>query len=365
MKTKLTLAASILAVLVTSCSMNKNPLLTESKNPFGTYSFDKIKVEDYKPAFEQALKSAKADIDAIVNCTDVPSFENTVEALEFAGKDLNRVSSVFYALNSACTSDEMQKVAEEISPAMTEYSMSIILNEKLFEKIKAVYEKKESLNLTQEQAKLLEDTFRSFSRNGANLDSAKKAEFAKISEELSLATLKFGQNDLAATNAYTLNLTDEADLEGLPDFVKDAAASEAKGRGEEGWTITLNAPSYGPFLKYSARRDLREKVWKAYNSQAVGGEFDNCPLILKIVELRTKQAQILGYPTYAAYALEERMAKNPETVTTFLSNLMDKSIPASKAEVAAIQKYANENGFEGVLQSWDFSYWSNKYKEEN
>lgn len=365
MKTKTTLAAVLMTVLFTSCTMKENPLLSESDNPFGAYAFDKIKVEDYKPAFEKAIGSAKADIAAIVECTDEPTFENTVEALEFAGRDLSRVSSIFYALNSACTSPEMQKVAEEISPAMTEYSMSIILNEKLFARIKAVYEKKESLNLTREQAKLLEDTFKSFSRNGANLDSAQKAEYARVSEELSLATLKFGQNSLAATNAFTLNLTDEADLEGLPDFVKEAAESEAVSRNEEGWTITLNAPSYGPFLKYSTRRDLREKIWKAYNSQAVGGEFDNCPLILKIAQLRTREANILGYPTYAAYALEERMAKNQETVNAFLSDLMEKSLPAAAAEVATIQKYAEEHGFSDKLQSWDFSYWANRYKEEN
>lgn len=365
MKTKLTIAAALMAVLVTSCTMRENPLLAPSTNPFDTYSFDKIKVEDYKPAFEKALESAKADIAAIVSCQDEPTFENTVEALEFAGEDLGRIERIFYALNSACTSDEMQKVAEELSPALTEYSMSIILNEELFAKVKAVYEKKDSLNLNQEQAKLLEETYKSFSRNGANLDAEKKAEYAKVAEELSLATLKFGQNALAATNAFTMNLTDEADLEGLPDFVKEAAASEAKSRGEEGWTITLNAPSYSPFLKYSAKRDLREKVWKAYNSQAVGGEFDNCPNIIKIVELRTKEAQLLGYPTYAAYALEERMAKTPETVNNFLSELMTKSLPFAKKDVAAIQKYANDHGFEGELQSWDFSYWSNKYKEEN
>ena len=365
MKTKLTLAAVLLAAAVTSCTMRENPLLTASDNPFGTYAFDKIKVEDYKPAFEAAIDSAKADIEAIVSCSEEPTFENTIEALEFAGRDLNRVAGIFYALNSACTSDAMQKVAEEISPAMTEYSMSIMLNKELFARIKAVWDKKDGLNLSQEQAKLLEDTYKSFSRNGANLDDEAKAEYSKVAEELSLATLKFGQNTLAATNAYTLNLTDEADLEGLPDFVKEAAASEAKARGEQGWTITLNAPSYSPFLKYSARRDLREQVWKAYNSQAIGGEFDNCPNIVKIVELRTKEAQILGYPTYAAYALEERMAKNPETVNNFLSDLMTKSLPFAKKDVAAIQKYAAENGFESELQSWDFSYWANKYKEAN
>ena len=358
-----TAAAIIAAIVTTSCTMKENPLLTASSNPYGAPAFDKIKDSDYKPAFEAAIASAKKDIEAIVGNPEAPTFENTVEALEYCGKDLTNVESIFFNLNEACTNPTMQAVAEEISPMLTEYSMSVILNAELFARIKAVWEQRESLNLNQEQSKLLKETYESFARNGANLPDDKKAEFAKVSEELSLATLKFGKNVLAATNAFTLNITDEADLAGLPDYVREMAASEAKGRGEQGWTFTLNAPSYGPFLRFSERRDLREKVWKAYNTKNINDEFDNTRGILDIVELRTKSAQLLGYRTYAESALVNKMAKTPETVNSFLDNLMSQTLGAARKEVEQIRQYAAANGFEGTLMPWDFSFWSEKYKD--
>ena len=341
-----------------------NPLLAESPLPFGAPVFDRIEEADYLPAFKEAIDRAKADIDAIVSNSEAPTFANTIEALEDAGADLDRTSNLFFNLTEACTSDTMDSIAEEVSPLLTQHSMSILFNEALFARVKAVWEQRTSLKLDTEQAKLLEETWKSFARHGANLPPEGKKRFAEISEELSLSTLKFGQNVLAATNAFTLHLTDESEQEGLPGFVRDLAASEAATRKEEGWTFTLHQPSYGPFLKFSARRDLREKMWRAYNSKCIGGENDNTALIRKIVALRTEKAQLLGYPTYAAYALEERMAKTQQTVDAFLKRLMEPSLPAARNDVAEIADYAREKGFTGELMPWDFSYWAEKYQKE-
>ena len=341
-----------------------NPLLAESPLPFGAPVFDRIEEADYLPAFKEALDRAKADIDAIVSNPETPTFANTIEALEDAGADLDRTSNLFFNLTEACTSDTMDSIAEEVSPLLTQHSMSILFNEALFARVKAVWEQRASLKLDTEQAKLLQETWKSFARHGANLPPEGKKRFAEISEELSLSTLKFGQNVLAATNAFTLHLTDESELDGLPGFVRDLAASEAATLKEEGWTFTLHQPSYGPFLKFSARRDLREKMWRAYNSKCIGGENDNTALIRKIVALRTEKAQLLGYPTYAAYALEERMAKTQQTVEAFLERLMEPSLPAARNDVAEIADYAREKGFTGELMPWDFSYWAEKYQKE-
>lgn len=343
---------------------HSNPLLAESPLPFGAPVFDRIEEADYLPAFKEAIDRAKADIDAIVSNPEAPTFANTIEALEDAGADLDRTSNIFFNLTEACTSDTMDSIAEEVSPLLTQHSMSILFNEALFARVKAVWEQRGSLTLDTEQAKLLEETWKSFARHGANLSPEGKKRFAEISEELSLSTLKFGQNVLAATNAFTLHLTDESELEGLPGFVRDLAASEAATRKEEGWTFTLHQPSYGPFLKFSARRDLREKMWRAYNSKCIGGENDNTALIRKIVALRTEKAQLLGYPTYAAYALEERMAKTQQTVEAFLKRLMEPSLPAARNDVAEIADYAREKGFTGELMPWDFSYWAEKFQKE-
>jgi len=344
--------------------MRENPLLTESTAPFGAPAFDKIQDTDYAPAFEIALERAKADIQAIIDNPDEPTFENTIEALEFAGADLTKISGIFYAVNESCTSDVLRQTAEELSPKMTEYSMFVTLNPDLFNKVKAVYEERESLDLTQEQAKLLEDTYKSFARNGANLSDEDKAEFSKLSEQLSMASLKYGRNILDATNAYTLHITDEAIVAELPDFVKDMASSDAKAKGLDGWLFTLNSPSIGAFLKYSTNRELKEEMWRANNTRCIGGDFDNTSVILNIADLRIKEANLLGYKTFGDYAIETRMAKTPETVMDFLNNLMEKTLPAARRDVAEIQEYANANGFEGQLMPWDFSYWSEKYQDE-
>ena len=362
MTKKLLIAGAALA-LISSCTM-KNPLLTESSAPFGAPEFDKIRNEHYLPAFQAAIAEAKAEIDAIVANPDEPTFENTIEAMEYSGGALNKVANIFYNLMEANTNDELQQIAEEISPMMTEFSMYVSLNPVLFERVKAVYEKKDELGLAKDQMTLLEDSYKGFVRGGANLSDEDKALYSKWSEELSLTTLQFSKNVLAATNAYVLNITDEADLAGLPEFVRTMAAETAAEKGLEGWAFTLDAPSYSPFLKYSEKRNLRKDIWTAYNTRAIGGEFDNTEIVKKIVDLRIKIANILGYETYADYALEERMAKSKATVTEFIKNLLEPSMPFAKKDVADVLAYAKKNGFEGDrLESWDFSYWSEKYQQ--
>lgn len=362
---RIILSLSFALLLLTACNMKEtNPLLIASDAPYGAPAFDKIKDEHFKPAFVEAIALAKEEIKAITDNTAEPDFDNTILALENAGRELNTVAGIFYNLNEACTNDYMQQIAEEISPMMTEYSMSLILNPDLFKRVKSVYDKRESLNLNKEQAKLLDNAYKMFARNGANLSDEDKAIYAKIQEELSLLGLKFGKNALGATNAFTLNITDEADLAGLPDYVKEMAASEAKNRGVEGWVFTLNQPSLSPFLKFSEKRELREKIWKASNTKCVSGEFDNSDVVKRIVELRIQEANLLGYETYSAYALEDRMAKTPQIVNDFLADLMAKSLPFAKRDVAEIAAYAKKNGFKGDLMPWDFSFWSEKYQQE-
>lgn len=291
--------------LFTACNM-ENPLLTESSNPYGAPQFDKIKNEHYLPAFKKGIEEGKAEIDAIVSNTEEPTFENTIEALEYSGRTLNKVSSVFFNLMEADTDDEMQKIAEEVSPLLTEYSMYVSLNKPLFERVKAVYNERETLGLDATQRKLLEETYKSFSRSGADLSDADKEIYSKYEEELSLTQLQFSKNVLAATNAFVLNITDSADLAGLPAYVVDMGASAAKEKNMEGWVYTLDYPSYSPFMKFSENRDLRKKMYLGYNTRAIGGEFDNTEIVRKIVDLRIKSSELLGYDTYAAYALEER-----------------------------------------------------------
>ena len=362
MTKKLLIAGAALA-LITGCNM-KNPLLMESSAPFGAPQFDKIENEHYLPAFEAGIAEAKAEIDAIIANEEEPTFENTIEAMEYAGGTLKNVSSIFYALMEANTNETMQAIAEQISPMLTEYSMYVSLNADLFDRVKAVYEKRNELGLAQDQMKLLEDNYKSFVRGGANLSDEDKKLYSKWSEELSLATLQFSKNVLAATNAYVLNITDEADLAGLPEFVRTMAAETAAEKGLEGWAFTLDAPSYSPFLKYSENRELRRQIWTAYNTRAIGGEFDNTEIVKKIVDLRIKISNILGYETYADYALEERMAKSKDTVMDFIMNLLEPSLEFARKDVADVFAYAKKNGFEGErLESWDFSYWSERYQE--
>ena len=258
----------------------------------------------------------------------------------------------------------MQNVALEVSPMLTDYSNDIMLNEKLFARIKSVYDSKGSLNLNPEQARLLEETYKGFVRNGSNLAGADKAKFKEINKDLSKLGLQFGQNVLAATNKFILIITDSNQLKGLPDYVKEMGAAEAKEKSVKGWVYTLQAPSYGPFMQYSENRELKEKMWKASNKKAFGDEFDNKEIVKKIAGLRIERANLLGFPTHADYVLDENMAKNPKTVNTFLKDLLDKTLPYAKQDVTEVEKYAKSTGFEGKLMPWDFGYYSEKYKNE-
>ena len=365
MKTCIHAAAAAALILTASCKM-ENPLLTESPLPYGAPQFDKIRTEHYLPAFKEGIAEAKADIDAITSNPDAPTFANTIEALEFAGEKLGDVSSIFYNLLEAESSPEMQAVAEQISPMMTEYSMYVSLNDKLFQRIKDLWNRRDSLGLEPDQYKLLDDTYKSFARNGANLSPKDKQTYSKYQEELSLLSLKFSSNLLASTNAYKMNLTDEADLEGLPQYVRDMGAAAAKENGQQGWTFDLSYPSYSAFIKFSARPELRKQIYLAYNSIAYGGEFDNSEICLQLADLRLKTARLLGYETYADYMVEDRMAGSVENVDNLLDALLEPSLPAARKEVARIYDYARENGYtESELQPWDFSYWSEKYKAAN
>ena len=350
--------------LLTSCKM-ENPLLTESPLPYGAPQFDKIRTEHYMPAFKKGFEEGKAEIDAIVSNPEEPTFENTIVALEFAGETYSNVASIFYNVLEADASDELQRIAEEVAPLANEYSMYITLNEGLFARVKAVYDKRDELSLEPDQMKLLVDTYKSFSRNGANLSPEDKETYSKLNEELSLATLKYGKNVLAATNSFSLNITDEADLEGLPDYVVALGKETAEANGQEGWTYDLSAPSYGPFMKFSARRDLRKQLYYAYNTRGVNEGSDNTEVVKQIAGLRLRIANILGYRTYADYCLEERMLKTPGQVDAFLDELLEPSLPKAKQEIEKIYEYACANGFDDTaIQSWDFSYWSERYKNE-
>ena len=342
-----------------------NPLLTKSTLPYGAPQFDKIETQHYIPAFKQAIEEGKAEIDAIVNNPEAPSFKNTIEALEYAGETLNGISHIFYNLLEANTNEEMQNIAEEISPLTTEFSMYVRLNDGLFQRIKNVYEQRESLNLDDVELRLLEKTYEGFARNGANLSPEDKEAYSKYMEELSLLSLQFGKNVLAATNAFSLNLTDENDLAGLPDYVKEQAADAAKNKDLQGWLFDLTAPSYVPFMKFSERRDLREKMYRQYNTRAFGGELDNSDIIKRIAELRIKVANIIGYKNFAEYQTERRMAKNPTSVNEFLSKLLGPALPKAKQEVAELNTYAKAHGFtEDVIMPWDFSFYSEKLRAE-
>lgn len=363
MKKTIIACLSMLALL-TSCKM-ENPLLTESPLPYGAPQFDKIRTEHYMPAFKKGFEEGKAEIDAIVSNPEEPTFENTIVALEFAGETYSNVASIFYNVLEADASDELQRIAEEVAPLANEYSMYITLNEGLFARVKAVYDKRDELSLEPDQLKLLVDTYKSFSRNGANLSPEDKETYSKLNEELSLATLKYGKNVLAATNSFSLNITDEADLEGLPDYVVALGKETAEANGQEGWTYDLSAPSYGPFMKFSARRDLRKQLYYAYNTRGVNEGSDNTEVVKQIAGLRLRIANILGYRTYADYCLEERMLKTPGQVDAFLDELLEPSLPKAKQEIEKIYEYACVNGFDDTaIQSWDFSYWSERYKNE-
>lgn len=339
-----------------------NPLLS----PFDTAPFSKIKNEHFKPAFLQSIEDARAEIDAITENTDAPKFENTIEALEFSGQQLDRISSVFFNLNSAETNEEIQKIAQEISPLLSEFGNDITLNEALFKRVKAVYDQKDNLELTVEQNTLLDKKYKSFSRNGANLSEDKKKRLREIDAKLAKLKLTFGENVLAETNKYQLHLTDESDLDGLPEGAKEAAAQLATSKGkEDGWLITLDYPSYIPFMKYAKNRALRKELSLAFGSKGFhNDELDNQENVLEIAKLRFERANLLGYKTHANFVLEERMAETPEKVHSFLNELLEKAKPAAEREFKQLEDFAiNLDGIDR-LEKWDSSYYSEKLKQE-
>ena len=340
-----------------------NPLLAQWETPHQTPPFDLIKVEHYKPAFETAIAVSRAEIDAIVNNPAKPTFANTILALENQGALLDRIGGVFFNINEADTSDELQQIAIDIQPELTALGNDISLNPELFKRVKYVYEHP-GLFLSKEDKKLLEDTYNDFVRGGANLSDEDKELYRQYTGELSGLTLKFGQNSLAATNAFSYNITKAELVEELPSFVKEGLAMEAKARNQKGWTVTLKAPSYGPFMTYSSQRDIKEKLWKAYNSRALGGPNDNSENIRQITALRLKIANLLGYECYADYVLDNRMAQTTSTVLSFLEELRAATIEYAAKDVAEITAYAHTLGLEGELMPWDFGYYSEKYKNE-
>ena len=364
-----------LSALVAGCAGDKmpvvelpeidesNPLLAEWDTPHATPPFDLIKIEHYEPAIETAIAVSRAEIDAIVNNPAKPTFKNTIVAMERQGALLNRILGLFYNLNEADTSAEMEAIALRIQPKLTELSNDVALNPELFARVKAVYEGSRR-GLSDVDIKLLEDSYKSFSRSGAALADDKKEEYRKYTAELSEATLIFGQNALAATNAFAINITNPAQVAELPDFVKEGLAAEAKARGEKGWTVTLKAPSYGPFMMYSSQRDIKEKLYRAYNSRALGGEHDNSQIIRNITSLRMKIANLLGYKTHADYTLEERMAESAENVNSFLEELRASTIDFAHKDYATISDYAHSKGLKDKLMPWDWAYYTEKYKSE-
>ncbi len=338
-----------------------NPLL----KPFNTAPFSEIKNEHFSPAIKQLIEETKAEIDAIANSSETPTFENTVEALENTGQQLDRITSIFFNLNSAETNDEIQKIAQEVSPLLSDFGNDILLNEKLFKRVKQIFDSRETLTLNQEQQTLLEKQYKGFSRNGANLSENDKKALREIDSQLSKLKLNFGENVLAETNAFQLHITNKKDLAGLPEDTKEMAAQTAKEKELEGWIFTLDYPSYVPFVTYADNRELRKKMTLAFGARAFqNNEFDNQKNVLEIVKLRFQRAKLLGYKSHAHFVLEERMAKTPEKVFSFLNELLEKAQPAAIAEFKNLEKFAKELDNIDRLEKWDSAYYSEKLKQK-
>lgn len=345
--------------------MSVEILLKPFDTPHNTAPFSQISNDDFKPAFEKAIEAARAEIDAIVQNPDAPTFGNTIEALDFSGEALDRLSSIFFNLNSAETSDEIQKIAQEVSPLLTAFSNDVALNEDLFKRVKSVYDNRSNLELSAEQQMLLDKKYKGFSRNGALLPEDKKSRLREIDTELAKLKLTFGENVLAETNAYRLHITNAEDLKGLPDGAIEEAASQAKSEGKDGWIFTLDYPSYIPFVTYADNRELRKELTLAAGRKAFqGNEYDNRENVLKIAKLRHERANLLGYKTHADFVLEERMAQNPETVKKFLADLLEKAKPAAQREFAELTAFAKELDGIDRLEKWDGGYYSEKLKQK-
>ena len=343
-------------------TQDKNPLLEQ----FDEAPFSRIKDKHFKPAIEALVKETKAEIDAITSNKDEPTFKNTIEALEFSGMQLDRVTSIFFNLNSAETSENLQKIAQEISPLLSEFGNDITLNKALFERVKAVYNNKSKFNLSEEQEMLLNKKYKSFTRNGANLNAEDQKKLREIDNELSKLKLKFGENVLAETNNFQLHITDLEKLKGLPESILNDAKELAKSQNKPGYIFTLHYPSYVPFMKYASNRELRKEMSLAYGSRCYkNNEYNNEENVLKIVSLRYKRAKLLGYKTHSDYVLEERMAKDPDTVYSFLNDLLEKAKPVAIKQFKELEDFAKKLDDIDQLQKWDGAYYTEKLKKQS
>ena len=349
-------------LLITKNTMN---ILTQKFNtPYHSAPFTEIKNEDYLPAFKELIENSEKEINDIINNPEPATFANTIEAMAFSGEKLDIVSNIFFNLNSAETNDEMQQIAQEVSPLLTEFSSKISQNEQLFERIKKVYDEKDQYNLNEEQTTLLNETYKGFVRSGALLNEADKEKFKKISMDLSVKSLQFGQNVLAATNDYFKHITNKEELAGIPEAIVVQYEEEAKERGLDGWVITLQYPSYVPFMTYASNRELRKELALANGKKSFdGGEFDNQNLIKELIQLKQQKAELLGYKNYAEYVLEERMAKSPTKVLDFLNELLTKAKPYANKEIDELKALAKIHGIED-MQGYDHSYYAEKLRKE-
>lgn len=344
---------------------DKNPLLAPFTSPHNAPPFDVIKDEHYLPAVKLAIEEARANIDAIKNSSENPTFDNTIAVMGMAGERLGMVTGIFYNQLSAGASDKMEELAQEIGPISSNFNSDIIMDEALFKRVKAVYDARATLNLTNEQSTVLDDAYKGFVRGGALLDEAGKKKLRAINEQLSVLGPDFSKNVKKSSEKFTLVIEDEKDLAGLPKTSIDAAVMEAEERNMKGkWVFTLDYPSFGPFLTYADNRALREKMWRAFGSRAYGDEFDNCDNVLKIVRLKDERAKILGYKNHADFVLEQRMAKTPDAVMGFLKKLLATYKPAAIEDLKNLKAFAQEYGFEGDIMPWDVGYYSEKMKEK-
>ena len=345
--------------------IRENPCFETYRTPFGTPPFDQIETEQYEPAFDEGIRQLDEEVRAIADNTELPTFENTIIALERSGKLLDKVISAFFNVLNAEADDEMMDISQRVSPKLSESSNNIYLNEQLFARVKSVYDRKDELHLPMEDARLLEKTFEAFCARGAALGPEEKEKYRKLSSELSLLSLTFDQNALKDKNRYELLLTKEDELEGLPESIREAAALRAKEKGKTGWLFNLSAPSYVPFMRYSALRGLREKMYREYMSIGnKGDEYDNKEIIREIVNIRLEIARLMGYTNYADYKLKHTMAKTPARVYKLLNELLDAYKPVARNEYKTVQRFASETEKENItVMPWDWSYYSEKLKD--
>lgn len=363
--TKILLLMTIVTAATPAVAQKNNPLMQDWNTPHQTPPFSQIKTEHYAPAMRAAIKEAEANVNSIVKQKAAPTFENTIVALQKSSERLDRVSGILFNLNECNTNSELQKIVMDLTPELTRYENRVSMNDKLFARVKAVYDQRDNLSLTTEERTLLEDTYKSFVRNGVNLTGNDKKTFAKNSERLAQLSQQMNQNVLADNNEYFLQIQSAADLKGLPPDVVGAAKEEAVERKLDGWVFTLAYPSYGPFMTYCENRDLREQMWRAYNSRGNrGNNNDNNEVIREMTQLRYQQAKLLGYETYSQYVLSNRMCETPQQLGEFLTQLVDAARPYAIKDLKAVSKYAESHGAAMPLQRWDFSYWSEKLKQE-